>query len=120
MMRFMPRSSTLQGFLARVLIVAALLVQFAPSIHVITPHRHESSSCAHLEQRIHLEASSYDGKEAPCFICAHLVNRQAPAISSTVICEIRVSPAPKLPPLFNSPEPFDLQAPDNRGPPPGL
>lgn len=105
---------------ARLLIAVALLVQFAPSIHLIGPHSHESSSCSHTEPRIHFEASQADGKESPCFVCTHLANRQAPVTATILVAEISITPASKIPPLATCPDPLDLQNPDNRGPPPPL
>jgi hypothetical protein len=116
----MTGSKDLQRSLARFFIVVALLAQFAPSIHVLSPHEHDSSSCTHAQARIHLEASPSDGKEAPCFICTHLVNRQAPAITPAIICELSFSRGPKLAPLSTCPDKLTLEVPDNRGPPPTL
>jgi len=116
----MPASKVLQQSLARLFIIVALLAQFAPSIHVLSPHGHDSSSCTHAQARIHLEAAPPDGKEPPCFICAHLVHRQAPAPTPTIVCERAFSSAPKLLPLLTCPDRPAVEVPDNRGPPPLL
>jgi hypothetical protein len=120
MMKLMRRSINLQKSLGRLLVVVALLAQFAPAIHVLTPHPHDSSSCTHSAPRIHLEASTYDGKDAPCFVCAHLIHRQAPAITPGIVCETADTVAPKQPSLVVCTDKQALYHPDSRGPPHSL
>jgi hypothetical protein len=115
----MRRENGLQQSLTRLLVIIAFLAQFAPSIHVLAPHPHETSSCTHAA-RIHLEASTSDGRDTPCFVCSHLLNRQAPAIAPLVVCEIAVTVAPKQPLLVVCADNRALYHPDNRGPPHSL
>lgn len=119
MMSSMRRANSLQQSLARLLVVVAFLAQFAPSIHASAPHPHESSSCTHAA-RIHLEASTSDGKDTPCFVCSHLTNRQAPAVLPFVVCELVVAIAPKQPPLVVCGDGQAVHHPDDRGPPHSL
>jgi hypothetical protein len=103
--------------LAFVQVVLALLVQLAPSIHLLSSHRHEVASCTHGTPRIHFEAVSPGANDAPCPVCAQLLNRQAVADSVGIQSEIALTLTANLPSFAIHPGPSSLEHPDNRGPP---
>ncbi len=113
----MPWTDAVRRSTARLLIAVALVVQFSPFLHAAASHSHDTSSCTHTEPRIHFEASASGGNETPCIICAHLINRQAPAPPPSIVCEVTSLLAPSVPPPSTRPDPPDLQIPGNRGPP---
>src|SRR5438132_324480 len=117
MMEQMQRVSG-PGRRAAILHVAvALLIQFAPSIHVFGAHRHDSSTCNHGTPRIHFEAAASGANDAPCLVCAQLLTRQA--LADVVGLEFETVPtiAENLPPFTLHPWQPALELPDNRGPP---
>jgi hypothetical protein len=101
--------------LAQVYVLLSLLVQFAPSIHLLSSHLHESATCTHGKIHLHLEAAP--ATDAPCLVCAHLLNSQVLAISLAVPYEIAFSAVSKTPTLETRLERPDARSPDNRGPP---
>ena len=54
----------------------ALLVQLAPTLHILTSHDDHASSCTHSTQSLHLEATSSEANP-PCIVCAQLMGSQA-------------------------------------------
>jgi hypothetical protein len=93
----------------------ALFVQFAPTIHSLTPHETEPS-CNHVGAKLHFESLA-DGHVAPCLVCAHVTGGHGslPAVSQQIE-EIR-SVRSSAPFIQLSPEPCLPDLPDSRGPP---
>ena len=100
----------------------ALLVQFAPSIHLLSPHEHnaETEACKHGLAQVHFEASPAGRDDAPCPVCANLLNRQILLESVSVRCERTFIPVAKAAPLPTTEDHPALEHPDTRGPPHAL
>jgi hypothetical protein len=105
--------------LAFVHVFLALLVQFAPSIHLLSPHQHEAAAeaCKHASSQIHFDASPASRNDAPCQVCANLLNRQIVLESISVRCQLTFAPAAKPAALPTNQDTPALQHPDTRGPP---
>jgi hypothetical protein len=97
-------------------VAVALLIQFAPSIHVSGAHHHEQTACKHGTQQIHFEAST-GVNDAPCLICAQLLTRQALVEAAGPDSETILAIAGNFPPPSLHLGKPALEPPDNRGPP---
>jgi hypothetical protein len=97
----------------------ALLVQFSPSIHLLSPHEHDAGTeaCKHGTTQVHFEASPALRGDAPCQVCANLLNRQVLLEAVSVRCQLTFAPAVKPAPLPVNQDTPALQHPDTRGPP---
>src|SRR5579862_240936 len=116
-MDHMRRPSRPSATMLLVHVALALLVQFAPSIHLLSPHRHDSPSCSHGPGRVHVEESAAHGDDPPCPVCAHLLNRPVLSVPIAVRYELLFTPAPEPAPLATSQARPAVQASDDRGPP---
>jgi hypothetical protein len=116
----MWRPTSRGAWMAVIHVALALLLQFAPSIHLLSSHRHDSSSCPHGQNRIHFEASAEAGDEAPCQVCANLLSRHLLCVSIAVRVEDATTIASRTPNLATYQATPDLLHPDDRGPPSAL
>jgi len=116
-MEWMSRDRFVKPSLSFVHVALALLVQFAPSIHLLTPHTHAALSCTHGPMALHIEAADPDRSDSPCPICAQLLNGQVVLEATSLANEISFVPVSKPPPLEIRPYLSALKPPDNRGPP---
>jgi hypothetical protein len=112
--RFSPRNA------ACIHVVFALFVQFAPSIHALSPHEHPTSSCKHPSERIHFETLQEGDIGSPCAVCTQLLGRQALLLpigvyTDEILCVRSIPPSPQVDQGSSV-----LKLPDSRGPPPAL
>src|SRR6516225_3839912 len=98
-------------------LLLALLLQFAPSIHLLGPHEHGRAACGHRTTQIHFDASPRDEGDAPCPVCAQLLTRQLFVESAALQNELASITAPKSTTLLKGPEAPACLHPDDRGPP---
>lgn len=113
----MRRPSRPSATILLVHVALALLVPFAPSIHLLSPHRHDSSSCSHGPGRVHFEGLAGESDDAPCPVCAHLLNRPVLSVPIAVRYERNVTRAEDPAPLATCQARPALQDSDDRGPP---
>jgi hypothetical protein len=111
-----PRSRPAVKGLAFVYLLLTAFVQFAPSIHALSPHDHEGNACKHGPTGIHFES---DGQKdnSPCPVCAQLLGR--PLFLFSV--GLRLDDSPTVRSSLHAPHVClsrsVLHLPDSRGPP---
>ncbi len=118
-MERMPRkrSRSRVAAFASLNVLLSLLVQFAPTLHALTPHEEHSSSCTHSSQSLHVEAASPE-EAPPCLVCAQVLGRAAVAGPSRVEFNVDVKTIAFSPIVRAAPRGFVPILPDPRGPPP--
>jgi hypothetical protein len=114
-----PRSRPTVIGLAFLYLILAAFVQFAPSIHALSPHDHEGTTCKHGPTGIHFESDG-ENNDAPCPVCAHLAGRPVFLFSMGLrLDDLRaVQSSPAVIDVHSRPSVLHL--PDSRGPPPAL
>lgn len=110
------RSRAAVKSVALLYLLLASLVQFAPSIHALSPHEDETASCKHGAAGAHFESAKHKD-ESPCPVCAHLIGRQVLSVSIAFRLDdsIVVRPAIQQPKTRATRDVFEL--PESRGPP---
>lgn len=113
--------------LAGLHVALALFVQFAPTIHAVTPHDSptsfstcKQSSCNHDRGKIHFEAARAHNNDSPCAVCAQLLDRQIFLATVGIrVDEVLTGHADSSAPEVHRGSSI-LRLPDSRGPPPIL
>jgi len=117
-MRRKRSRSSIAG-LASLCALFALLVQFAPTLHALTPHEDHSSSCTHTSKSLHLEAAPRN-TSPPCVICAQMLGRQILLTPISVRIDGEVTARTLQPVIQIVPKDLVFVHSDPRGPPPAL
>src|SRR5258708_10186299 len=96
-------------------LLLTLLVQFAPSIHALSPHDETSTSdsCSATAPQVEAPRSDKDS----CRLCTLLLNRQAPTLPFNSNIGVLIALRSVTPPLPALSEHSDCELADSRGPP---